>query len=90
MAERTLITKEKLEGLAAKLDTLDLDGDERLVLQAVFAAAGPEAEVAGYATQGQVPLSQGFMNVFQQGGKVGFGPGGTQASIDIGGGGVHI
>src|SRR4051812_9348528 len=85
VAERTLITKEQLDALAAKLDTLDLDDDERLVLHAVFAASAPEEEVAGFSLnayhQGQTPpLSQGFMNVFTPGGKVGF-PGGDNAII---------
>lgn len=87
MAEGTLISKDQLEALAAKLDTLDLDDDERLVLQAVFAAATPSDEVSGYALNAyrQGSLSEGFMNVFKPGGKIGFGFDG-----DPGGGGIHI
>ena len=86
MADITF-THAQIEALAAKLDTLDLTADERVLLNAVFAAAGPEAEVEGFALGSgpQLPLSQGFMHVFTPGGKVGWGFDG-----DPGGGGIHV
>lgn len=39
----------QLHALGQKLDALDLTDDERTLLNAVFAAAAPEPEVAGYA-----------------------------------------
>lgn len=86
MAEELQITRAQLEALAAKLDGLELDDDERAVMQALFAAAGPghEPEVAGYLGPHPPLLSAGFMNAFQPGGKVGVGQSENIIAILIG------
>ena len=45
----TSFTRDQLESLAAKLDTLDLTDDEQALLGTVFAAADIEPEVGGFA-----------------------------------------
>ena len=72
MADNVTITRDRLEALAAKLDMLDVDDDERAVLHALFAAAG-EGEVSGYGAtieERPIPLSQGFLHAFHPGGKL--------------------
>jgi hypothetical protein len=42
------VTKEAIDSLVAKLEALDLDGDEVAVLDAILAAAEEGAEVDGF------------------------------------------
>jgi hypothetical protein len=76
MADEIRITSDQLKALASKLDTIDLTEDERLVMQAVFAAAASDAEVSGFALNSYHPtdapnLSQGFLDIFHPGAKFG-------------------
>ncbi|MEY2432071.1 MAG: hypothetical protein QOC92_1796 [Acidimicrobiaceae bacterium] len=48
MADEIRVTSGQLKALVAKLDTIDLTDHERLVMQAVLAAAADDAEVAGF------------------------------------------
>jgi hypothetical protein len=58
-------TRQQIEGLATKLDTIDFTDEEKAVLRAVFLAAGSEGEVSGYAAFQDSPLSLNFLDTFQ-------------------------
>jgi len=62
------LTDAQLDALGAKLDALDLTDDERIALNAVFAAAAaaPESEVEGYGYEFyNGPPSVGFITIFK-------------------------
>jgi len=88
MPETIRFTRPDVDRLAAKLDTLDLTPDEHKLLLAVFDRARESAgdEVQGHMfspvpTEGNVPISEGFMGALQPYGRQGFGPVGGGSAI---------
>ena len=76
MPEPVRFTEADVNRLGQKLDSLDLDENERGLLDAIFATArSAVGEVGGYALNAYVPspsLSQGLQNTLDPVKKVGF------------------